>query len=133
MRESHVIYGVEENTSRYGDDLYDDRSVLRADVWEISGGFCEHPVKHPSWPITIRCNEGATELAHIRSIGMGGRRSADFVNNVFAACYLHARSSDDLTSDEWLVLKHVVPLDGDLLGKLAEWIRTQRLRQGWAV
>ena len=110
----------------YGDDLYDDRSKLRADVWEISGGLCEHPVKVSL--VRRRCNMPATELAHIESIGMGGRASADFVNNVMAACDLHARSTDDRTSPEWMWVP--APMDPQALAK---WIREERMKQGWAV
>ena len=124
----------------YGEDLYEDRSLLRADVWVISGGFCEHPIK-PERPRTfasgsarfagttfIKCGMPATELAHIESIGAGGRASADCVNNVFAACDLHARSSDNNSSDQW---QHVPPPSD--AKALAEWIREQRMKEGWAV
>ncbi len=115
----------------YGEDLYDDRSLLRADVWEISGGLCEHPIYH-TWGVRREryrhCDMPATELAHIESIGAGGRASADRVNNVFAACDLHARSSDNNSSDEW----QNVPPPSDAKA-LAEWIREERMRQGWAV
>ena len=115
----------------YGEDLYTDRSLLRADVWEISGGLCEHPVWRTttSWARPARhCEMPAKELAHIESIGAGGRASADRVNNVFAACDLHARSSDNNSSDEW----QNVPPPSDAKA-LAEWIREERMRQGWAV
>ncbi len=115
----------------YGEDLYDDRSLLRADVWEIANSRCEHP----HWrPLGFRsgqyrhCGMPAVELAHIESIGAGGRASADRVNNVFAACELHARSSDNNSSDEW---QHVPPPSD--AKALAEWIREERMKQGWAV
>jgi hypothetical protein len=59
------------------------RSVLRCQARELSGGLCE-------W---CRENPG-TELAHIHSIGMGGRPSADALSNVFWACQACALASD---------------------------------------
>ena len=60
------------------------RQRLRREVAELSGGRCE-------WP---SCPEPGVELAHIRSIGMGGRPSADEIGNVLFACKDHARISD---------------------------------------
>ena len=60
------------------------RQELRAVVMERSQGRCE-------WP---QCGQPATESAHIHSIGMGGRASADDPLNAFAACFSHARISD---------------------------------------
>ena len=60
------------------------RSTLRAYVIEVSGGWCE-------WPY---CTNPGTEMAHIHSIGMGGRPSADHPDNVAWMCYDHARISD---------------------------------------
>ena len=58
--------------------------VLREQVWERSGGWCE-------WPA---CEKPGTELAHLHSIGAGGRRSADTPSNVMLLCRDHARISD---------------------------------------
>lgn len=60
------------------------RQELRAQVADISGGMCE-------WP---RCSRPGVELAHLRSVGMGGRKSADTLGNVMWACRDHARISD---------------------------------------
>jgi len=60
------------------------RQRLRAEVAELSGGRCD-------WPY---CDERGVELAHIRSIGMGGRGSADEIGNCMFACKDHARISD---------------------------------------
>jgi hypothetical protein len=61
------------------------RSVLRCQARDISGGTCE-------W-----CGEGpGTSLAHIHSIGMGGRKSADTLANVFWACDKCALASDGI-------------------------------------
>ncbi len=93
---------------------------------EIAGGRCEHPIKGTT--TTRKCGMPALELAHIESIGMGGRASADRVNNVLAACRRHARSTDDLSSMEW----ESVPPPHDQKA-LAEWIREVRMMEGWAV
>ncbi len=123
-RSKHVV--VRERIVSYGEDIYDDRSKLRADVWEISGGVCEHPMKGTT--LTRACGMPAMELAHIESIGAGGRRSADRVNNVLAACTRHARSTDDMSAMEW----ESVPPPHDQKA-LSEWIREERMKQGWAV
>lgn len=60
------------------------RSELRAQVIERSGGECE-------WN---GCFLQGRELAHLRSIGMGGRKSADTLSNVAWLCQRHARASD---------------------------------------
>ncbi len=60
------------------------RSDLRAGVVERSGGGCE-------WP---GCSDRGAELAHLHSIGMGGRASADTLENVAWLCRVHARLSD---------------------------------------
>jgi hypothetical protein len=59
------------------------RSVLRSQVRELSGGVCEWCQQRPG-----------TSLAHIHSIGMGGRKSADDLANVFWACDACALASD---------------------------------------
>ena len=60
------------------------RQELRAQVIEISGGRCE-------WPA---CLEAGRELAHLHSVGAGGRKSADVLGNVAWFCRDHARISD---------------------------------------
>lgn len=60
------------------------RSGLRESVRVRAGDRCE-------WP---RCPEFGDELAHGHSIGMGGRASADTLDNVFWLCWDHARISD---------------------------------------
>lgn len=60
------------------------RQRLRAQVMEISGGICE-------WPL---CSGRGVELAHLHSVGAGGRDSADTLGNVAAFCWDHARISD---------------------------------------
>ncbi len=78
------------------------RSDLRAQVFEIAGDQCEHPVEHgPSWTGPMRCVKAATELAHIQPRGMGHQGDRDRLDNVMAACSVHARSTDDLSSPEW--------------------------------
>ncbi len=60
------------------------RTELRSEVFTRAMGVCE-------WP---QCVVNAKELAHIHSVGMGGRKSADTADNCFAACSDHARISD---------------------------------------
>jgi len=62
------------------------RSDLRETVFAFDGWHCV-------WP---DCSEPAVELAHFHSIGMGGRSSADRVENTGAMCRDHARISDGL-------------------------------------
>jgi hypothetical protein len=119
---------VKEGIVSYGDDVYDDRGVLREAVFEIADGRCEHPERLADG-LEWRCPSRATELAHIVSIGMGGGSSRDTVNNTIAACPIHARSTDDRTSPEW---RHVpAPHDPKAL---AEWVlKYRRNVGGWAV
>lgn len=62
------------------------RRDLRALIFAQALNRCE-------WPT---CLQPATELAHIKSVGMGGSRKRDTISNVFAACPSHARVSDGL-------------------------------------
>jgi hypothetical protein len=48
-----------------------------------------------------RCQDQATELAHIVPRGMGHKGDRDRLDNVMAACPLHARSTDDLSHQAW--------------------------------
>ena len=53
------------------------RSVLRATAMERAGSRCE-------WP---GCGESRwLEMAHIWPIGMGGRKDADTIDNVWMLC-----------------------------------------------
>lgn len=102
------------------------RSELRATVWEISGGQCEHPIFKVYR--TIRCQQPAAEMAHIVPRGMGHKGDRDVLSNVMAACPTHARSTDDLSSKEW---QHV---PGDFRYKrknLTRWVAELRSAQGW--
>ena len=60
------------------------RSELREAVIARSHGRCD-------WP---RCGNAGSELAHLHSIGAGGRESADTIDNVGWLCFDHARMSD---------------------------------------
>lgn len=112
----------------YGDEEYPDRRVLRAVVWNIAQGRCEHPVP-AALPGRLRsCDQTAIELAHIQPRGMGHTGYRDTVNNTMAACALHARTTDDLTAPAW----QDVPAPGDRLA-LAAWVKAQRRAAGWAV
>lgn len=62
------------------------RKALRARLFDLSGGRCE-------WR---RCDHLATQMAHAHSIGMGGRESADTIDNVAALCDAHSLVSDGL-------------------------------------
>ena len=123
-----------------------DRSLLRAEVVEISGNRCEHPA--PSSLIigggteTLvigRCPRQMTEMAHITPRGMGHKGDRDVIENIMAACSIHARSTDDLSSPEW---NHVpgwrlIPdPDAALLTKrqaLTTYVNTRRVKEGWAM
>ena len=71
------------------------RQRLRAEVFEIADDQCEHPAADG------RCPNRAVEMAHITPRGMGHTGYRDVIDNVMAACVLHARSTDDLGSPEW--------------------------------
>ena len=62
------------------------RSRLRSLLRETAGERCE-------W---IGCAEAGTEMAHLHSVGMGGRESADCLENVAWMCFRHARMTDGL-------------------------------------
>ena len=73
------------------------RQDLRAQVIEISGGRCEFP----------DCSEAGRELAHLHSVGAGGRKSADVLGNVMFACRPHARLTDGEYHDgAWYLEEH---------------------------
>ncbi len=116
------------------------RSDLRAQAFEIAGGRCEHPIR---WDPAIdygggvrRCPNPATELAHIFPRGMGHTGYRDTLANVMAACTLHARSTDDLTSPEWGVIRQLLGHrvgrrdSGLLRAQLAEHIDLRRRAEG---
>ena len=100
------------------------RSELRAQVVEISGNRCEHPIADG------RCRAAMVEMAHIQPRGMGHTGYRDTLNNVMAACPLHARSTDDLSSPEWA---HVPDAGGTRRQDLAAFVAWERHKQGWDV
>ena len=106
-----------------------DRSELRAQCFEIAGNRCEHP-KVKAGRVIV-CGQPATEMAHIYPRGMGHTGYRDYLNNVIAACELHARSTDDMTSKEWT---HV-PASGPAhkRERLARWVKSKRRGEGWDV
>lgn len=55
-------------------------------AWLGWGQDCEYP----------GCSNNATQMAHIHSIGMGGRGSADRLYNVMRVCNDHALVTDGL-------------------------------------
>ncbi len=93
------------------------RSVLRCQVRELSGGICE-------W-----CeHQFGRSLAHIHSIGAGGRKSADTLANTFWACQDCAAMSDGLQgSGGW---PQYAQAHARLLGDDWEW-RFPMNRWGW--
>lgn len=105
------------------------RSELRALVFEWANNQCEHPQRivtgYAPYPFE-RCDAPAMEMAHIYPRGMGHTGYRDTVDNVIAACLLHARSTDDLSSSEW---SHV-PAPHDRKA-LAEWVADSRA--DWAI
>ena len=115
------------------------RSELRALVFEWANNQCEHPagsvaditptgsIDRVTVPASrFRCSSPAAELAHIYPRGMGHTGYRDTIDNVIAACTLHARSTDDLSSSEW---SHV-PAPHDRKA-LAEWVAESRA--DWAI
>ncbi len=116
------------------------RSDLRAQVWDISGGRCEHPVAVPVLVIGAlqptrlppdvvgRCPMPAAELAHIQPRGHGHTGYRDRLDNVMVACPVHARSTDDLSSPEWKGVP-AVPLMTKRQA-LAHYVNTARRRAG---
>jgi hypothetical protein len=102
------------------------RQQLRAEVFEISDGRCEHPGDG-----NHRCPNEATELAHIWPRGMGHTGYRDVLWNVMAACPVHARSTDDLSSPEWCFL----PGAGSfaLRTALTNYVNQRRRDEGWDV
>lgn len=104
------------------------RSDLRAQVFEIAGGRCEHPKLYLGARYD-RCDGPAVELAHIVPRGMGHTGYRDHLTNVMAACTLHARSTDDLSDPAW----QAVPDAGDAGGlrvALAYYVNSRRRREG---
>lgn len=73
------------------------RAALRARLWEVSGGLCE-------WPDTPLPHR-AEEMAHLEGIGMGGRPSADRLDNVAALCRQGHLVLDEGIDDPY----HLVP------------------------
>jgi hypothetical protein len=115
-----------------------DRSLLRAEVVEISGNRCEHPAFYIAMNKTARCSGQMTEMAHITSRGMGHKGDRDIIENVMAACTLHARSTDDLSSPEWLHVPgwHTTPETPNVMSRrqaLAHYVNNRRVREGWAM
>lgn len=124
-----------------GDEPFADRSDLRAVVWELSAGLCEHVVTQLGLTDDedryLACGQGATELAHIQPRGMGHRGDRDTINNTMAACDYHARSTDDMTSDAWV---SVAAWAGASPGReervayrswLRQWVLQLRQSKGW--
>jgi len=91
------------------------RSALYAQLMDVTGGRCE-------WP---GCPERADEMAHLHSIGMGGRASADELLNVAALCFEHARASDGEVpashGARWYRAEH------ERLWAAVEWDRTPNM------
>ncbi len=117
------------------------RSDLRALVFEIAGGQCEHPQRWKAMTgsagIIGRCPNPATELAHIYPRGMGHTGYRDHLTNVMAACSRHARSTDDLSHRDWGVIRQLLGdrddmtmTSGLLRAQLAEHIDLRRRSEG---
>lgn len=126
-----------------GDSPYADRSMLRAVVWEVSGGLCEHPLMQLGLTAdkdrVFACRAAGAEMAHIYPRGMGHTGYRDTLNNVICVCRLHARSTDDLSSDEWAA---VAVWAGASPGReeqvayrswLRQWTLQLRRSQGWDI
>jgi len=110
---------------------YKSRGKLRADVWELADGRCEHPIRlhtaaETKRPEFVACANIATELAHIKPRGMGHTGYRDTIGNVIAACPYHARSTDDMSHEVW---KEIAMDRVDLVA----WVRRWRMMKGWDV
>ncbi len=122
-----------------------DRSLLRAEVVEISGNQCEHPWRSivlDEWSAVRRCPYLMAEMAHITPRGMGHKGDRDVISNVMAACVIHARSTDDLSSSEWqhvpgwMVRNPDDSFNEHLMTKrqsLATYVNGRRVKEGWAM
>ena len=112
------------------------RQELRARVVDLSGGVCEFP----------QCGEQGSSLAHLHSIGAGGRQSADTLSNVMWACRDHARITDGEYGSggraQYVEAHNVLfggmwPVGWEKTGSLA-WERAEALtavvarKRGWA-
>lgn len=114
--------------TKWSEETHTDRSQLRATVAEISEARCEHPIVDKAR--RVACRAPMVEMAHIYPRGMGHKGTRDYLNNVMAACSLHARSTDDLSSPEW----EAVPPDGhNLRDSLTIWVKSLRQSKGWDV
>lgn len=94
-------------------------ATLRAQTFERAGGYCE-------WPT---CTDRAEELAHLHSKGMGGSRTANRLDNVMAACWLHARITDGhhpASKDETIRMFGRLGYEWNWVGSLA-WHRAEAL------
>lgn len=78
------------------------RSVLRCQARELAGGICEWCGERPG-----------QELAHLHSIGAGGRASADQISNVGWFCHNCSRMSDG----EWATRPEYVQAHNLLFGE----------------
>lgn len=58
------------------------RAALRLTLEEYQGRLCAMPGCMTNW-----VDDG--HMAHIKAIGMGGRRSADHIDNVVGLCVYH--------------------------------------------
>ncbi len=101
------------------------RQRLRAEVFELADDRCEHPTSGG------RCLNRAVEMAHIFPRGFGHTGYRDHLANVMAACLVHARSTDDLTSPEWAHVGRGGSFDRRTL--LAHYVNTRRRGEGWDV
>lgn len=100
------------------------RQRLRFVVWEMTGGTCE-------WP---ECDRHAVELAHIHPRGMGHTGYRDTLDNVMAACWLHARVTDmehPDAHDEWATVVAFGDSTHDARTRLANEIRFARIGFGF--
>lgn len=107
------------------------RSALRAQLRDVAGPFCE-------WP---GCGEPGVEVAHLHSVGMGGKHTAaDELANVAWLCRDHARISDQEygSGGAKQYREALLALLGDLPTERVGWLvaeamrtRVQQLR-GWA-
>jgi tellurite resistance protein len=88
-----------------------------------------------------RCHQPAVELAHIVPRGMGHKGDRDYLANVMAACAVHARSTDDVSSSEWNAVEQWADCAPDVMAgtsgtrrdALRAFVSELRKSEGWNI
>lgn len=108
---------------------------LREAVLVRARGRCEWPearVEAVAGYRIVACGRPMIELAHLHSRGMGGSVEADQLNNVIAACAVHARVTDGIGPGANIATEamfRVVGYGEDWTVGAFAWHRAEALRQ----